>query len=169
MIRATIKVGNSKKNKDLNLAEGDLVVCYLRETDVKRVVQRFGGAKLIPHWSEPCKISKFLNEEKTMMEIDSIWHNGVKRKVRKDEVLPLPKNLSDEMLDLAKLTLISDLRKHGEVRKRLTSGVRELFPDLTAEEAKEIKDGRRRLKSISRGLARRLLRRRRRVKTTLPE
>ena len=44
---------------------GDLVVCWLSPNEVSKLLSRFGNLKFAPRWSEPCRVLKFLDAEKT--------------------------------------------------------------------------------------------------------
>ena len=106
------KIQKGKPTTCSSLDVGDLVLYWLNPNEVSKMLSRFGSLKFAPRWSEPCRIRRFLNKEKTTMVIKSIWHEGIVKKVHQADVMPLPKQLTPEMWNMAKFDLIADLKRH---------------------------------------------------------
>lgn len=89
----------------------DLVVCWLNNNEVTKLLRRFGTTKLMPRWSEPCRIVKFKNKQKTIAIVKSIWHADLTREVATGDMLRLPKEMHQETLDAAKYEMLADLKR----------------------------------------------------------
>jgi len=71
-----------------------------------------GGSKLSPKWSEPCRIVvKFCNKDKTVVNVKSVWHRNIHRRVNINDVIKIPSTIGSEALNFAKMELLADLRK----------------------------------------------------------
>ena len=88
---------NARQDSCSSLDVGDLVVYWLSPHEVSKLLSRFGNLKFAPRWSEPCRVIRFLNKEKTALVVKSIWHDGILKKVHQADVMPLPKQWNPEM------------------------------------------------------------------------
>ena len=97
---------------------GDVVICWLNHYEVTKLLQRFGGQKMMPRWSEPCRIRNFKNKDETVAVVSSLWHKDLTREVAVGDLLALPKNLNQETLNMAKYEMISDLKRAAIPRQQ---------------------------------------------------
>ena len=119
---------------DPMLAVGDLVVYWLNPHEVSKLLARFGNLKFAPRWSEPCRIHRFLNKEKTAMIIKSIWHQGVMKRVHRNDVMVLPKQLTPEALNMAQFELISDLKRNAATPRMKNAVAEDFLRKIPAED-----------------------------------
>lgn len=75
-------------------------------------MERFGDTKIMPKWSEPCRILSFRNKEKTALLVQRIWHTKLQRKINIKDVIRLPRKFGPDTIIAAKKELIADLHKH---------------------------------------------------------
>ena len=138
---AATKAKEPKGRANQKMEVNGLVVCWLSPHEVAKLLPRFGNLKFVPRWSEPCRILRFVNEEKTVMVVKSIWHRGIVRKVHECDVMPLPKQMTTEALNMAKFEMVADLKRnainprHKEalkeaMMKKIPAEDRELAQDL---------------------------------------
>ena len=118
------------------LQVGDLVIYWLNPSEVSKLLIRFGSMKFAPRWSEPCRIQRFLNQEKTVMIVKSIWHKGIVKKVHQNDVMPLPTQLTAEALNMAKFELVADLKKHAALSRPNHTAKMEFMNRIPAEDRK---------------------------------
>ena len=123
---------SNKSKAPLNV--GDLVVCWLTPTEVAKLLIRFGSLKFAPRWSEPCRIVKFFNEERSTMMVKSIWHKGLLKKVHEADVLRLPTRITTETLNAAKFDLIADLKRNAALPNPRKSNELEFLKRIPAED-----------------------------------
>ena len=134
------------KSKDLKEKENrrieihDLVVCWLNPNEVSKLLSRFGSLKFAPRWSEPCRVVRFLNEEKTVMMVKSIWHKGISRKVHRCDILPLPKEMTTEALNMAKFEMIADLTRNSVQSRRKELSTEDMLRRIPAEDREQAQD-----------------------------
>ena len=119
---------------DPMLAVGDLVVYWLNPHEVSKLLARFGNLKFAPRWSEPCRIHRFLNKEKTAMMIKSIWHQGLIKRVHRNDVMVLPKQLTPEALNMAQFELISDLKRNAATPRMKNAVAEDFLRKIPAED-----------------------------------
>lgn len=94
----------------------DLVICWLNSHEVAKLLKRFGTTKMMPRWSEPCRILRFKNKERTIAVVQSIWHEGLYREVSIGDILALPRTLHEETLSAAKYEMLGDLKRAAYTR-----------------------------------------------------
>ena len=128
----SVTASSSKSKSPLNV--GDLVVCWLTPTEVAKLLTRFGSLKFAPRWSEPCRIVKFFNEERSTMLVKSIWHRGVVKKVHEVDVLKLPTRMTTETLNAAKFDLIADLKRNAALNNTKKLNGSEFLKRIPAED-----------------------------------
>eukprot|EP00918_Siedleckia_nematoides_P094693 GHVU01207878.1.p1 GENE.GHVU01207878.1~~GHVU01207878.1.p1 ORF type:complete len:1355 (+),score=235.70 GHVU01207878.1:302-4366(+) len=68
MLQAVRRRQEPCKKPAPKVEEGDLVVYFLREPEIRAVVQD-GRSKLAPHWSEPCRVFRFVDTEKKVVDV----------------------------------------------------------------------------------------------------
>lgn len=86
--QAAIQRTAAGKNKVDNrkFETGDVIIHELHKKDCEKLVRYFGGEKLMPKWSEPMRITKFVNRARDTFLVESVWHKNLKRQVHKTQV-----------------------------------------------------------------------------------
>ena len=135
--RNTRKIVN---HTNLMINVGDLVVCWLNPPEVAKLLSRFGSAKFAPRWSEPCRVLKFLNADKTAMLVKSIWHKGIVKKVHASDVHRLPTRITPEALNAAKFELVADLKRNAVPENMMKNKISEVFQRIPAEDREMASD-----------------------------
>ena len=108
--------GRDRKGPELQV--GDLVICWLNSTEVAKLLERFGGTKFAPTWTEPCRIVRFVDRDHRVVIVKSVWHKNLTRRVNICDVMGVPKLLTQEALDLAKYELVADLKRAAALGSR---------------------------------------------------
>ena len=75
-----------KVTKTEEIKVGDVVIAVLKGKHQAQIQARFGTTKLMPMWTEPCRVTKFHGES---LVITSMWHEGLIYTVPLSEVRKL--------------------------------------------------------------------------------
>ena len=116
---------------------GDLVIAALDNREMAKLVSRLGGAKYAPMWSEPCRVIRFCNPDKSTAVIRSIWHRDLQKQVPITKLTKIPRTLGQEALQMAKLELIADCRREM-VQSNTEWGVQQHLQRIPAEERNKV-------------------------------
>ena len=123
--RATDKAWRDEgKHKPREFKVGDLVICWLNSTEIGKLLERFGGTKFAPMWSEPCRVVRLIGPDDRVLIVKSVWHKNLLKKVNASDVLLIPKMLTQEMVDVAKYDLVADLKRAAAPKESTRSAGR---------------------------------------------
>ena len=100
------------------LKVGDVVICWLNPYEVGRIISRLGSRKFAPSWSEPCRVVRFINTDRSVVLVKSLWHRDLKRHVPVNDLTRLPDKLEAAELNMAKWELLADLKRFEGTAER---------------------------------------------------
>lgn len=95
-------------------------MCKLNPYEIKKITEQRGGEKLLPHFTEPYRVLKVLNDEGSQLLVRSIYSHKSVKKVSKRNIIVIPKNVNEEAWDDLKIELTKEAEFSPEIsRKRL--------------------------------------------------
>lgn len=120
-IRNIMRVRDRAKrrtHKDIEI--GDIVLYWFGQMERQTLCKVLSGSKLTPKWSEPCRVVKYCNKEKTAFWVKSIWHDNVCKQLNIHDVMKLPRLKGHYTLEAGKMEMLADL-KHKMWRHKIES------------------------------------------------
>ena len=96
---------------------GDLVILELNANDLSHMRKNFGSSKLMPNWSEPCRVIKTFNKDSTL-QVKSIWHDKFVRNVPASKVIKIPRSLGTIRDPLVIKEIEADFEDHASIYSR---------------------------------------------------
>lgn len=92
---------------------------------------------MAPHYSEPYRVIRVLNEDKTAVVVQSIWHGRRRRRVHLSDTQRLPRNFPEEGMVAAQFEVIADLKRHTQEKSDKKTRIEDNLADVRIEEQRD--------------------------------
>ena len=130
-----VEAGQPKlKPSDFNI--GDWVLYTLSSSELTELRRHYGTSKLMPSWSEPCRIVDFTSDARTSVKLSSPWHGPKHRIVHVSELKKLQVKLPRKLKAEVKKEIESDriMRHIPQTRGALAKDYKRARPDNSGDD-----------------------------------